>query len=67
MISGCGGIYHDITKLIQTPSYPNSYPNNAECVWEIDGRNGYHIGLEFIDRFHLEDSENCTKDALKVL
>lgn len=46
--------------------YPKDYPNNAECIWEIIGQNGFHISLNFIDRFYIEESENCRNDFIEV-
>ncbi|XP_018577861.1 cubilin-like [Anoplophora glabripennis] len=63
---GCGGIYHDRNRFIQTPNYGKDYPNNAECLWEIRANPGYSIGLQFIGRFQIEDSDNCANDYLEV-
>lgn len=49
-----------------TPNYPADYGNNQECEWEIRATEGSHIGLIFLDRFHLETSENCQNDFVKV-
>eukprot|EP00058_Branchiostoma_floridae_P008085 XP_002593573.1 hypothetical protein BRAFLDRAFT_125152 [Branchiostoma floridae] len=35
--ASCGGTYTDLSGVIISPGYPNSYPNNAECVWTILG------------------------------
>lgn len=37
-----------------------------ECVWELRARRGYHVGLAFRNRFFVEQSANCTKDAVVV-
>ncbi|KAK9889124.1 hypothetical protein WA026_004393 [Henosepilachna vigintioctopunctata] len=66
IIEGCGGIFHSKNRIIQTPDYPNDYPNNTECVWEIRADEGYHIGFSFIGRFHLEESDECADDYLKI-
>lgn len=52
-------------KLLLTPSYPKSYPNNAECDWDIDVPNGFHIELKF-EAFQLEQSENCKNDFVEA-
>lgn len=67
MTLGCGGIYHNNSIPIETPSYPENYPNNAECVWEIIAQNGYTVMLYFTGRFHLENSSNCENDFIEVL
>ncbi|KAL3290304.1 hypothetical protein HHI36_023648 [Cryptolaemus montrouzieri] len=66
IIKGCGGIFHGKSRVIQTPGYPGDYPNNTECIWEIRASEGFHIGLTFIDRFHLEESDDCINDYLKI-
>lgn len=65
-VDGCGGIFHDSIKSIESPGYPKNYPNNAECLWEIHVADGYTIQLKSDDRFHLEDSDNCVNDFLEV-
>ncbi|XP_023016013.2 cubilin [Leptinotarsa decemlineata] len=64
--SGCGGIFYDKSRIIQTPNYKNNYDNNAECLWIIQSAPGYHIQLDFLDRFHVEKSDNCTNDYLEI-
>lgn len=65
-MGGCGGTFHDSVRTIETPQYPLNYPNNAECLWELRAAEGYTIQLKPSGRFHLEDSENCTKDFVEV-
>lgn len=65
-VDGCGGIFHDSIKAVESPGYPKNYPNNAECLWEIHLADGYTIHLKSDDRFHLEDSDNCSKDFLEA-
>nr|XP_008192422.1 PREDICTED: cubilin [Tribolium castaneum] len=65
-IQGCGGIFHDRESIIQTPSFPNDYPNNAECLWELRSVEGFHIGLIFTTRFQIEETDNCENDFLEI-
>ncbi|KAF4527381.1 hypothetical protein B566_EDAN015950 [Ephemera danica] len=66
VLSGCGGIFHRHSGEIASTNFPQTYPNNAECEWEIRVNVGYHIGLSFTQRFHLEMSDGCTKDFVEV-
>lgn len=66
IVEGCGGIFHDPTRTIESPSYPYDYPNGVECDWEVRTKTGYHIGLEFIGRVYIEKSDGCKKDYLEV-
>ncbi|XP_017783006.1 PREDICTED: cubilin-like [Nicrophorus vespilloides] len=65
IVKGCGGILQTST-IITSPQYPKDYPNNAECLWELRSKPGYHINLEFFDRFQIETSDNCDKDYVKI-
>ena len=64
--SGCGGLFHSQNRIIQTPSFPDDYPNNAECLWELRSDEGYHIGLTFMTRFQIEQSDNCENDFVEI-
>ncbi|KAF4532443.1 hypothetical protein B566_EDAN014448 [Ephemera danica] len=66
VLSGCGGIFHRHSGEIASTNFPQTYPNNAECEWEIRVDVGYHIGLSFTQRFQLEMSDGCTKDFVEA-
>ncbi|CAH3029259.1 unnamed protein product [Porites evermanni] len=61
----CGGVLTNSSGLITTPNYPNDYPNNISCTWQISpGKT--HLNLT-IEDFMLEDSQTCQKfDFLKI-
>ena len=63
---GCGGILNRYSHEIKSPLYGKQYPNQLECIWEIRGEPGYHIGLTFSGRYFIEDSKNCSKDYLEI-
>lgn len=63
---GCGGILNRYSHEIKSPMYGQQYPNQLECIWEIRGDPGYHIGLTFSGRYFIEDSKNCSKDYLEI-
>nr|CAD7602777.1 unnamed protein product [Timema genevievae] len=63
---GCGGIIIGANKEISTPNFPKSYPNNAECDWEIRVDDGYTIQLDFVERFYIENSSNCQNDFVEA-
>ncbi|XP_060536860.1 cubilin [Cylas formicarius] len=65
-ITGCGGIFHDKSRIIQTPKYPQDYSNNVECVWEVRSNPGNFIKLNFIERFHIEEVTDCVNDYVEV-
>lgn len=54
-------------SMINSPGYGiKNYDNNQECIWEVKADEGYIVELEFLGRFFLEDSINCSKDYIEV-
>ncbi|KAM9232930.1 scavenger receptor cysteine-rich domain-containing protein DMBT1-like [Leptosomus discolor] len=45
----CGGSISNASGMLQSPFYPGSYPNNADCVWEIKVENNFRVMLTFRD------------------
>lgn len=62
----CGGILDSPNYVFSSPKNGTKYPANTECEWIIRAQSGYHIGLNFANRFMLETSSSCTKDYVKV-
>ena len=52
--TACGGVVTSLNDVIQSPNYPNDYPNSVTCVWEVLIP-GKRIGLEF-DYFQTQSS-----------
>ena len=65
-ITGCGGDLHAQEGTIESPNHPQRYPNNTECVWQINVNNGYHVNLNFLPPFELEIQEPCSGDFVEV-
>ncbi|EFN89302.1 Cubilin, partial [Harpegnathos saltator] len=63
--TACGGNYTSEQGMITSPSYPNSYPLNSECVWILNTSPGNRISLTFTE-FDVETSENCDLDYVEV-
>ncbi|KPJ00966.1 Cubilin [Papilio xuthus] len=62
----CGGILTKHERQFSSPNFPNNYIENQECIWEIKAEIGYRVSLQFVERFVIEDTPNCTKDALII-
>ncbi|XP_053927101.1 deleted in malignant brain tumors 1 protein isoform X2 [Cuculus canorus] len=61
----CGGLHQSLSGYLQSPGYPNSYPNNAHCVWRIRLWKRHHrIRLRFLN-VELEGN-SCQFDAIEV-
>lgn len=64
---GCGMMYTSESGEFSTKNYPLLYPNNEECEWTIGVWPGNKVSLNFVERFNLEQSVNCTKDYVQVI
>uniref|UniRef100_A0A671G2W0 Cubilin n=1 Tax=Rhinolophus ferrumequinum TaxID=59479 RepID=A0A671G2W0_RHIFE len=53
--SACGGNFHMTEGVFNSPGYPEVYPSNVECVWNIVSSPGNRLQLSFIN-FQLEES-----------
>uniref|UniRef100_A0A8C3YL53 Cubilin n=1 Tax=Catagonus wagneri TaxID=51154 RepID=A0A8C3YL53_9CETA len=63
--SACGGIFHMTEGIFNSPGYPEVYPSNVECVWNIVSSPGNQLQLSFIT-FQLEDSQDCSRDFVEI-
>ncbi|CAG0902061.1 unnamed protein product [Darwinula stevensoni] len=54
----CGGVLTEPYGDIKSPGYPDSYPPNVNCHWEIHAPATRKIILTFID-FLIEESVDC--------
>ncbi|NXC17794.1 DMBT1 protein, partial [Corythaeola cristata] len=60
----CGGSISNSSGVLQSPFYPGSYPNNADCVWEIQVENNFRVMLTFRDISM--QSGRCQYDYIEV-
>ena len=63
--AACGGELTSAQGRFASPSYPDSYPPSAQCVWTLGSAPGNRVGLSFL-AFDLEDSQGCNKDYVEV-
>ncbi|XP_050429066.1 neuropilin and tolloid-like protein 1 isoform X2 [Adelges cooleyi] len=49
-----------------SPGYPQTYPNNTECIRVITADEGEVIELDFRDSFTIEPSSGCKHDHLEI-
>lgn len=52
-VDACGGYLDIANGTIQSPSYPDLYPSNKNCVWQIVAPEQYRITINFT-HFDLE-------------
>ncbi|XP_054711887.1 tolloid-like protein 2 [Uloborus diversus] len=62
---GCDKLFAEDSGELQTPSYPNNYPDNADCWMTITVTPGKQISLTF-DVVDLEFDEKCNLDYVNV-
>ncbi|NXB86561.1 DMBT1 protein, partial [Vidua chalybeata] len=60
----CGGSVSDSSGVLQSPNYPGNYPNDADCVWEIQVENNFRVTLTFRDI--VMQSRTCQHDYIEV-
>ncbi|XP_051165744.1 tolloid-like protein 2 isoform X2 [Leptopilina boulardi] len=65
----CGGIFDFKNGTITSPSFPESYPGNKHCIWEIIAPPQYKITLNFT-HFDLEGNnvyqQECEYDWVEI-
>ncbi|XP_063636066.1 cubilin-like [Cydia splendana] len=62
----CGGYLTRFDRVFTSPNYGKNYIENQECAWEIEADVGNRVSLQFVDRFVIEDTPNCTKDMVII-
>ncbi|KAH8330032.1 hypothetical protein KR074_010232, partial [Drosophila pseudoananassae] len=63
-IDGCQQELRGESGTFQSPNHPGMYPNNLECYWLIDVGSADKIVEVTVHNLDLEETVNCTKDAL---
>ncbi|EEB19379.1 conserved hypothetical protein [Pediculus humanus corporis] len=65
----CGGIFETSNGTITSPSFPEIYPSDKKCIWEIIAPPQYKITLNFT-HFDLEGNniyqQECEYDKVEV-
>ena len=53
------------TGNFTSPGFPNEYPHDTCCSYQITGEEGKSIKIEFL-HFNLEYGSNCNYDSVKI-
>ncbi|TWW71479.1 Cubilin Precursor [Takifugu flavidus] len=65
--SGCGGTIHADVGSIKSPNYPQNFPANVECSWQIIAHEGTHLEMSFDEEFQIPDSSGvCLNSYVKM-
>ncbi|XP_049516374.1 uncharacterized protein LOC119437297 isoform X2 [Dermacentor silvarum] len=64
----CGGRIEALSGKITSPSFPNEYPPNMNCIWEIITLSPKYPTKLYVNKFHLEgDNVNCKFDYVEII
>ena len=61
----CGGNFTTANGLLTSPSYPNNYLDDADCVYIISRPNGSYVNLA-INNMDIEHEPTCAYDYLEI-
>ncbi|XP_039746472.1 cubilin [Pararge aegeria] len=53
-------------EIITSPNYPSIPTPYTECVWVFRGPPGEVIRIDFLDRFDLEPSDQCSSESVEI-
>ncbi|XP_046577836.1 cubilin-like [Haliotis rubra] len=56
----------DTNLTITSPLYPQTYPANTDCVWDLIAPQGYVVFVE-VEESSMETSTDCTKDYVEAV
>ena len=61
----CGGASETLNGTFTSPSYPDNYPDNVDCIYTITLPTGNMISLS-TEMFDVEDDNGCSYDWLEI-
>ena len=62
----CGGKFTDANGHMSSPSYPNNYPPNTDCIYIISQPTGTVIQLQFLNIDIMVGDNNDIGDHLEI-
>ncbi|XP_064229692.1 deleted in malignant brain tumors 1 protein-like [Aotus nancymaae] len=63
--NSCGGVISRFSGSFSSPQYPENYPTDIQCVWEIHMDTKFRIEL-IIPSLKLEDILGCPYDSVEI-
>uniref|UniRef100_A0A1L1SUH6 Scavenger receptor cysteine-rich domain-containing protein DMBT1 n=1 Tax=Mus musculus TaxID=10090 RepID=A0A1L1SUH6_MOUSE len=63
--NSCGGVISSLSGSFTSPRYPENYPTDIQCVWEIHVEKNFRIEL-MIPNLNLEDILGCPYDSIEI-
>ncbi|XP_067155719.1 deleted in malignant brain tumors 1 protein-like [Apteryx mantelli] len=59
----CGGLLSNSFGTLQSPFYPSNYPDNADCLWEIQVASNFLVVLTFRS---IQLQGGCQNDSVEI-
>ncbi|KAG6453574.1 hypothetical protein O3G_MSEX008219 [Manduca sexta] len=53
-------------EIINSPNYPSIPLPYSECIWVINGPPGEILRIDFIDRFDLDNVDDCAMEVVEI-
>ncbi|XP_073096287.1 scavenger receptor cysteine-rich domain-containing protein DMBT1 isoform X8 [Manis javanica] len=63
--NACGGVISGLSGSFSSPQYPENYPTDIQCVWEIHVDKTFRIEL-MIPSLKMEDVLGCPYDSVEI-
>ncbi|XP_023564687.1 deleted in malignant brain tumors 1 protein-like isoform X4 [Octodon degus] len=63
--NSCGGVISSLSGSFSSPQYPENYPTDIQCIWEIHVDKTFRIEL-MIPSLKLEDVLGCPYDSVEI-
>ncbi|XP_011898735.1 PREDICTED: putative DMBT1-like protein [Cercocebus atys] len=63
--NSCGGVTSSLSGSFSSPQYPENYPTDIQCVWEIHVDTKFRIELIILS-LKLEDIPGCPYDSVEI-
>ncbi|XP_076980579.1 scavenger receptor cysteine-rich domain-containing protein DMBT1-like [Tamandua tetradactyla] len=63
--NSCGGVISSLSGSFSSPRYPENYPTDIQCVWEIHVDKKFRLEL-MIPSLKLEDILGCPYDSVEI-
>ncbi|CDW52674.1 bone morphogenetic protein [Trichuris trichiura] len=64
-LGGCKFELNAAFGQLTSPSYPEDYPNDKECIWHFVTTPGHRLQLDFIE-FEIEPHQDCAYDRIEL-
>merc|ERR1711963_133738 len=64
----CGGqvmVKVNEVNTLFSPGYPQSYPSDLHCIWNVKAPPGYKVVGQFVE-FDLTNSDDCSSDYVQI-